>query len=210
MYPNRLEVPVQTTDDSVLGILERELLTPDFVNTMVPKVLTRAAVPDHELEETRSRLMAELSTFNSELVNLPEALAASGTSKTLTTALKDRECRQAHVEDELAGLGRRRLVSEMELDRLEAAAREKVGEWRALLHRHTPQARQILQKMLREKLVFRQELQDGMLGYRFSGDATITHLLEGAVPNSSQAVASPTGHTLMWKPEIKEKAAVAV
>ena len=76
------------------------------------------------------------------------------------------------------------------LCRVEALARAKAAEWRGLLRRHTPQARQILSKMLRDKLVFRPEARNGRAGWKFSGEATITNLLEGTVPELSHVVAS--------------------
>lgn len=66
-----------------------------------------------------------------------------------------------------------------------------------MLTRHTPQARQILAKVLRDKLVFRSEIRDGRPGFRFDGEGTITPLLTGMVPafaaamSHSQTVASP-------------------
>ena len=142
--PNRLEVPLDATNAAVIATLGRELPTPAFVDTVVRKVLTRTAPEGQELEETRARLTAELGAVNAELVNLTDALATSRTSKAITAALKKREARQAYLEGELAGLERRQVVSELELTKLEAIAREKVGEWRSLLRRHVPQARQIL------------------------------------------------------------------
>ena len=111
----------------MIACLERELLTPEFTETVVRKVLTRAAAPEHEVEEERTRLMAELAQVRTELLNLTDALAASKASKAVLAALKDREARQARLEDELGRLGRRQEVSEMEVERLAVAAREKVG-----------------------------------------------------------------------------------
>jgi hypothetical protein len=122
-----------------------------------------------------------------------EGLARAGTSSALTAAIKKREATKAAVEGELAALERRDEVSQMERRRLEALARDKASEWRSLLTRHTPQARQILSKMLRDKLRFLPESRDGQQGYRFEGEATITTLLTRLVPEFSQAVASPAG-----------------
>jgi hypothetical protein len=61
---------------------------------------------------------------------------------------------KGQIEHDLAGLDRREQLSQIEVSRLEALARAKATEWRSLLKRHTPQARQILSKMLRDKLVF--------------------------------------------------------
>ena len=46
--------------------------------------------------------------------------------------------REAELERALAGLERREQVSAIEASRLEATARSKATEWRALLRRHVP------------------------------------------------------------------------
>jgi hypothetical protein len=60
------------------------------------------------------------------------------------------------------------------------------------------QARQILAKMLRDKLMFRPERRGGQSGYRFTGEGSLTKLLTGLVPGFSQAVASPSGTERLW------------
>jgi hypothetical protein len=105
--------------------------------------------------------------------------------------LGQRESQKAQLEHDVASLDRRDQLSQIEVSRLEVLARAKAVEWRSLLKRHTPQARQILSKMLRDKLVFRPEQRGNRRGWRFTGEATITELLTGLVPEVSQAVASP-------------------
>jgi hypothetical protein len=78
----------------------------------------------------------------------------------------------------------------MERQGLEALAREKATEWRSLLRRYTPQARQILAKVLRDKLRFMPETRRGCKGHRFLGEGTLTTLLTGLVPELSQGMAS--------------------
>jgi hypothetical protein len=134
------------------------------------------------------------------LQHLVEGLAKSGMSPAVTAAIRKREASKAHIENELAGLDRREELSQIEMSRLESMARAKATEWRSLLKRHTPQARQILSKMLRDKLVFTPEQRGDQRGYRFTGEGTITELLTGLVPEFSQAVASPTGFEPVFWP----------
>jgi hypothetical protein len=47
--------------------------------------------------------------------------------------------------------------------------------------------------MLRDKLRFMPDAREGRAGYRFTGEATLTELLTGMVPEFSQAMASPAG-----------------
>ena len=64
------------------------------------------------------------------------------------------------------------------------------------MHRQIPQARQVLQKMVRGRLIFTPEARNGRPDYGFKGQGTLVPLLPGTVPELgelSHAVASPTG-----------------
>ena len=54
-------------------------------------------------------------------------------------------------------------------------------------------ARQILSKLLQEKIVFQPEDRDGRRGFGFTAVGTIEPLLEGAVPGCLQSVVALTG-----------------
>ena len=189
--PTASKYPLQATEAAVIEALEQELLTPDFIETVVRKVLTRAVPTGPALDEARASIQGQLADVRRELDRLTEALATLGVSRRLTEAFKEREARQAHFERELAVLERGQQVASIEVSRLEPLARQKVMEWRSLLRRHVPQARQILAKMLRDRLVFRPERRGSVQGYRFSGEGTIVRLLTGLVPDFSQAVWRP-------------------
>ena len=197
---NKAELPLPAADDAVIAALQQELLTPALVDAVVRKVLVRTLPAGALLEETRAKMTAQLAAVATELQNLVEGLAKSGSSQTVTDAIRKREIQKAQLEHDLASLDRREDVSRLEIRRLEALARTKATEWRSVLKRHTPQARQILSKMLRDKLVFRPEQRGTRRGWRFTGEATICELLTGLIPEFSQAVASPTGFEPVFWP----------
>jgi len=59
--------------------------------------------------------------------------------------------------------------------------------------RHTAQARQLLRKMLRGRTIqFEPTIENGEVGYRFRGEASISELLAGSI-TLPLMVASPTG-----------------
>jgi hypothetical protein len=99
-----------------------------------------------------------------------------------TGAIKKREQQADALESELSALVRREQVSQVEVARLEGLARDAVLGWRKTLRKHIPQARQILQKMLRDRLMFHPEERQGQRGYRFTGQGSIMPLLGGFVP----------------------------
>lgn len=190
---NRLEIPLLAADDAVIEELQKSLLTPAFVDAVVTKVLTRARPTGPDLDADRARMTAQLSEVRGELNNLVDGLAKTGSSPAVTTAIRKREAQLSQLEHDLLLLDRGDEVSQLETAKLAALARTKAMEWRGLLKRHSPQARQIVSKMLRDKLVFRPERRKGVQGYRFTGEGTITELLTGLVPDFLRAVASPAG-----------------
>lgn len=197
---NGLEVPLDATEQAVIEDVERKLLTPAFVETVVRKVLTRAVPTGAALDEARTKFQSELIAVRRELDHLTEALARVGVSRALTDKLKDREARRDHLERELSGLERGQQVAALEVTRLEVVARQKALEWGPLMRRRTPQARQILAKVLRDKLVFRPEVRQGRRGYRLQGEGSVFKLLSGWVPGFVQAVASPRGIAIDYQP----------
>jgi hypothetical protein len=63
---------------------------------------------------------------------------------------------------------------------------------RGLLHRHIPQALQIVAKLLKDRLTFTPEMRNGVSGFRLSGEGSFLRFLDDLVPQLSQAAASST------------------
>ena len=81
-----------------------------------------------------------------------------------------------------------------------AALQERLEDWRGLLSRQVPQARQILKKLLHGVITFTPD-RDGMRqGWRFKSGATFEKLLAGSP--WANTVASPTGTALALETEI--------
>ncbi len=122
------------------------------------------------------------------LTGLTAAITAGGEMKALVQAVKDRESERERLERQLARASSR---AAFDLNRpgVEAHLRDKLADWRGLLDRRVPQARQILRKLLPGKsLMF--EAKDGY--YEFWADASVEKLLESVLPRT---VASATRET---------------
>ena len=66
---------------------------------------------------------------------------------------------------------------------------------KALLGRHTAQARQVLRKLLTGKTEMEPVAKDGRRGYRFRGNLTLERLLSGgAMETTRLTVVAPTGN----------------
>ena len=65
-----------------------------------------------------------------------------------------------------------------------------------MLGRQVAQARQIVGKLLADRLTFAPEVQNGCRGFRFQAMGTVAKLVSGVVPgelSTLQTVMSPTG-----------------
>ena len=81
----------------------------------------------------------------------------------------------------------------------------RLDDWRALLRRHVPQARQILRKLLLvDRVVFTPRTDH----YAVVGPWTLGKLASGVV-DLPQDMASPRGIALMWTPKIEGEALLA-
>ena len=109
----------------------------------------------------------------------------------LLEANQDREHRKASLLESLGQLDGLGQVDLLDLRRLENRLRERLDDWKDLLTRHVPQARQILRKLLVGRLVFAAKSDGKSGGYAFSGQGTPGRLLAGLV--GAKTLASPTG-----------------
>jgi hypothetical protein len=87
--------------------------------------------------------------------------------------LRSRELERARLARELESLTKRRDFGQVRAPELRGALTARLTDWRGLLHRHTPQARQIVRKLLKGRLVFQPETQAGCDGYRFRGEGAL-------------------------------------
>jgi len=173
-----------------LNVLESELLTPAFVDDVAKRVLQRR-VSGAAAEEHRALLTKALGEMKAELARLVEGLASAGSSPGTVEAITSREARVLELQQELAALDHRSYLSDAGARRIEALARAKVSEWSRTMRKQMPIARQVLQKLLKGRLVFTPETRGKVKGYRFTGEGSLIPLLVGMVPDLSQAVASP-------------------
>ena len=85
---------------------------------------------------------------------------------------------------------------------LDRRLRRAVAEWRDVLGRQVAQARQIVGKLLADRLTFAPEVQNGCRGFRFQAMGTVAKLVSGVVTgelSTLQTVMSPRGTATGWK-----------
>lgn len=185
---NKMLVPMEQLNTQLLECLEEDILQPAILVSAVRQAVARLRPDDNALAARRVALTAELATVQSELGRYAEAIASAGPVPALLTAIHTREQRREALERELASLeGLARLSDVDEARLVEDLEAHLLMHWRGLLTKHVSVTRQLLRKLLTERV---QIARHGAEAYVFSGKATVGRLLSGALP---KVMVSPTG-----------------
>ena len=174
---NTLEMPLAEADEAVLSHLETDALSPEVLEAALTRAVERLTTPDPDAGTRRRTLTAVRKKLDGELARLTAAVTAGGPLKTLVSAIKTAERQADHIDAELAGLDGGDRVSRVERQRIERELRVRLDDWRGLLRRHVPQARQILRKLLVDRVVFTTRTDH----YEFTGSWTLGKLVSGVV-----------------------------
>ena len=137
---------------------------------------------------SRQSLQRALDEVSDELDRLTAAVLAGGEATTLVQAMRDRERRRELLVRELRELERPR-EARADAHRLRQQLVDKMTEWRGVLRSHPAQARQMLRKLICDRIVFTADRATGF--YRFVIPGTLAKFFNGLV--CPQGVASPAG-----------------
>ena len=124
----------------------------------------------------------ELRKLDDQQGRYVAAIAQAGEIDALVIALKTCDQDRQRVQRELAALDGRDRLSTFDVKRIERDLANRLAEWRGLLKRQTPIARQVLSKLLADKIVWtpRKDRKDEGL-YEFAGRARFDRTLAGIV-----------------------------
>jgi hypothetical protein len=188
---NGLEVPMVATDHEVLSTIETGVLHPAVVDATIRKALD-ALRPSADTRDARCDVVTKaLAKLDDELTRLAAAIAQGRDLGSLLQALKAREATRDQLRAELISLGQAPLVTAFDVRRLDRDVRARLTEWQGVLHRQTPQARQILQKLLVGRFAFTPGKDLEGRFYEFAGQGSLDKLLTGIIRPSS--VVTPAG-----------------
>lgn len=186
---NRLEAPLESTDELVLSLFEEEMLCPEVVDAVVDRA-ARAILESGDTTERRRRLRREAEGIEKELSRLTAAVAAGGHLDTLIAAIRDRERGRAAIEQALEALARSSPIKTSSAD-LRRRLGERLQNWRTLLREQVSSGRDILSTLLAEKVVMTPTLSAHGAGYyELRANLNYSGLFEGICPTG---VASPAG-----------------
>jgi len=131
---------------------------------------------------------AQLADVDARIGRLTEAIQIGGALGPLVADLKTLITRREHLLVKLNGYGGERHIGVADLRALEAELYSYVDQWVSLLHQHTPQARQMLRKVIDGRILVRPGAGEAELELRYN----LGRLIAGL--RLPKAMVTPGGH----------------
>lgn len=172
--------PMEALDRAVLAAIEHDVLHPTVLTKALEKALHQLRPQNEEPSMRRSALKKDLAKVEGALARLTHAVVEGGSLATLLDEMKKYEEQKTRLATELAvldGLA----VTPFDAVRVEEELRGYLKDWSGLAQRHPAQARQILRKLLPNRIRVWREVHDGEKRYFFEGEATVGQLFNGVV-----------------------------
>lgn len=176
---NGLRLPMLAADEAILTEVIDIVLDPEIVAGAIQDAIVELRPSRDTVIGKREALLADLRKLDEQQGRYVAAIAQAGDIDALVTALKtcelDRQCVRRELEA-LDGLDR---LSTFDVKRLERDLVNRLQEWRGLLKRQTPIARQVLLSLLADKIAWTPRKDERL--YEFAGRAKFDRILAGIV-----------------------------
>ena len=187
---NGLEAPMEATDHAVLASIERDLLRREVVERAIEFAIDELRPGGDQAERRRDETLREMRRLDGELLSrLTAAVASGGDLPALLAALKERQAQRERCERALIELDATARIGRHEIPRLEREIRHRLADWRAMLRREVPEAREILRNLVVGRIAFKPRPEARV--YEFSGRGSFGRLLAGTT--SPVSVVTPAG-----------------
>jgi len=188
-----LEVPLRRADQRVLGSLEREILQPTILERVCQRVVDHFAQPAQQAATRRQELIDQRAALDRAISKLIDAIAAATESTpSIIAAIKAREREREAIDRQLVAMDQdddRPLT----MDQVRRVLDSLVKNWRAALldegPQHVARARQVVQKLVEDRVEFTPEAKDEQLGYRVRVKGTRVRVVAMAVNVDEATVA---------------------
>jgi len=131
----------------------------------------------------------EMRRLDGELSRLTAAVASGGDLPALLAAVKERQAQRERSERALIELDATARIGRHEIPRLEREIRHRLADWRAMLRREVPEAREILRNLVVGRIALKPRPEARV--YEFSGRGSFGRLLAGTT--CSVSVVTPAG-----------------
>jgi site-specific DNA recombinase len=201
---NAYQIRAALVEQRILSLFDSTLLSPQVALPAVELALKKLRPSATQQASKRKALEAQRRTLENDRSNLTAAIARGGDLDSLVTALKTAESQYTMITSQLTQLDAVDALTQVDT----AALRQKVEafgkQWGGLAQRDPRQARQILRKLLADRLVFAPTLKDGAPAYHITGEGRLGPLLAGALPAhqpSAPGARTPSDVLQRWWPQ---------
>jgi hypothetical protein len=178
--PNDVQIPQAVVDEALLDAIARAL-DERVVEAAVDEALYQLRSGQEQKLDRQAAVERELSLIEGRQRNLIEAIKHGQPVESLVVALKAEEDRKKVLAAELNALGDLAKVISLDAHRIKKDVTARAADVRGLLGRRGPQARQLLRKLVVDRLDCQPYEEGDRRGYRVSGRGTYARLLPGGV-----------------------------
>jgi Recombinase zinc beta ribbon domain len=197
---NAVVVRQDLLDRAILSAIV-DALDPSVLTLAVEKAVASLTKRQRVQIERRSQAERELVQIQQRLDRLIDALAdGSLPQEDLRARLSAETGRKKALQAELQRLDAIGQVAAMNVEKLAGRINAKVRDVVSVLGRQTPQARQMLRKLLTEKIDLEPVGSGRARGYKFRGSLAIDRLISGEAIGTHLTVVAPTGFEPVFPP----------
>jgi site-specific DNA recombinase len=190
---NRVALRQDLLDRAILGAI-RDALDPAVLTGAMEKALARLTKRQRAHIERRAQVERDLAQVQQRLDRLVDALAdGSLPGDEIKTRLSTEKARKTALTAELARLERLTKVASINIDQIAQKLRARVNDVAGVLGRQTVQARQMLRKILADKIELEPVGSGRQRGYKFRGNLSIEKLIAGEAMNNTSDYGGPNG-----------------
>ena len=130
------------SDTAVPTAIEADILRPEVITTTLRKAIAKLRPSAEAAQARRTDLQKRLPGVTREPDRLTTAIVTTGPVPSVLDAVKDRERQRENLTGELAALDQ--AGKRIDWTKTEHELQTKLKDWKGLLQRQVPQARQIL------------------------------------------------------------------
>jgi len=190
---NRVALRQDLLDREVLQSIG-SALDPAVFTAAVEKALARLAKRQLAHIERRAQVERELSQVQQRLDRLVDALAdGSLPADEIKTRLTAEKARKTALSEDLERFGRLAKIATVKVDQIASSLRTRISDVAGLLGRQTVQARQMLRKILADKIELEPVGAGRQRGYKFRGALSLEKLIAGEAMNNTSDYGGPNG-----------------
>ncbi|MBI2375114.1 MAG: recombinase family protein [Deltaproteobacteria bacterium] len=145
---NKMQRPAEPIDSAVIEWIQSNVLREEVVIEVLGIVRERLAERAKSSGADLVKLGQDKARLQKEITNLADSLADMGRSKVLTERLAQKEGQLEQIVGRLEAARAAPGAIDVETRRLEATARQRLGDLRALLKQHPTQARKAIEALM--------------------------------------------------------------